>query len=257
MRIQLPAAVLLLLLGLALPGAAMAQQHPTPNSDSSPAPALGTDQAKISYALGANIGKGLKREGIDIDPAILLRGVEDGIGGGQLLMSDEESRAALSKLQEQVRAKREGEAKALSEKNAKDGAEFLAANKSKPGVETLPSGLEYKIITQGNGPKPALSDTVECNYRGTLIDGTEFDSSYKRGRPASFPVSGVIQGWTEILQQMPVGSKYQVFIPANLAYGERAPQEIGPNSTLIFEIELLSIKPKPASEAPEGSSRKE
>jgi FKBP-type peptidyl-prolyl cis-trans isomerase FklB len=136
------------------------------------------------------------------------------------------------------------------EANKKDGEAFLAANKSKDGVVTLPSGLQYKILTQGTGPKPAASDSVVCNYRGTLLDGTEFDSSYKRGEPATFPVSGVIKGWTEALQLMPVGSKWQLFVPSDLAYGDRAPgPEIGPGSTLIFEVELLSIQDK--SQKPE------
>jgi FKBP-type peptidyl-prolyl cis-trans isomerase len=245
MRIQLPAAVLLLSLGVALSGAAIAQEHATPKTNSSAAPALDTNQAKVSYTIGSNIGKGLKREGIEIDTAIFMRGLKDGISGGKPLLTDEEAQAALDSLKQELRAKREAEMKALSEKNAKEGAAFLAANKSKPGVQTLPSGLEYKVIKQGDGPKPTLSDMVECNYRGTLVNGTEFDSSYKHGKPVTFPVSGVIKGWTEILQKMPVGSKYQVFIPADLAYGERAPAEIGPNATLIFDIELLAIKEKP------------
>jgi FKBP-type peptidyl-prolyl cis-trans isomerase FklB len=132
-----------------------------------------------------------------------------------------------------------------SDANKKTGEEFLAANKSKDGVVALPSGLQYKILTAGTGAKPTASDSVECNYRGTLINGTEFDSSSKHGGPATFPVSGVIKGWTEALQLMPVGSKWQLFVPSDLAYGERgAGGDIGPNETLIFEVELLSIKSK-------------
>jgi FKBP-type peptidyl-prolyl cis-trans isomerase FklB len=143
-------------------------------------------------------------------------------------------------------AKQQADAEsALAEKNKKDGEAFLAANKSKEGVVALPSGLQYKILTAGNGIKPAAEDTVVCNYRGTLIDGTEFDSSYKRNQPSSFGVSKVIKGWTEALQLMPVGSKWQLFIPASLAYGERRRSNIiSPNSTLIFEVELLSIQGK-------------
>jgi FKBP-type peptidyl-prolyl cis-trans isomerase len=156
-----------------------------------------------------------------------------------------------------VKAKQEVQAKAAAEKskaaaedNKKEGETFLAANKSKEGVVTLASGLQYKILKQGDGAKPLPTDTVECNYRGTLINGKEFDSSYKRGQTASFGVTQVIHGWTEILQLMPVGSKYQVFIPSELAYGPRgAGADIGPNSTLIFEIELVSIKAKPAEAA--------
>ena len=138
--------------------------------------------------------------------------------------------------------------------NSKEGTAFLAANKSKEGVVTLPSGLQYKILKAGTGPKPTASDTVVCNYSGTLISGKEFDSSYKRGQPATFPVSGVIKGWTEALQLMPVGSKWQLFIPSDLAYGERgAGGDIGPDSTLIFEVELLSIQDKSKDKAPEPS----
>jgi FKBP-type peptidyl-prolyl cis-trans isomerase len=140
----------------------------------------------------------------------------------------------------------------VADKNKTEGAAFLAANKSKPGVVTLPSGLQYKILKEGTGPKPTASDTVACNYRGTLINGTEFDSSYKTGQPATFPVSGVIKGWTEALQLMPVGSKWQLFIPSDLAYGNRgAGADIGPDTTLIFEVELLSIQDKSKEKAPE------
>src|SRR5882724_6277233 len=139
--------------------------------------------------------------------------------------------------------------KVVAEGNKKEGADFLAANKSKEGVVILPSGLQYKILTEGSGPKPTASDTVVCNYRGTLISGAEFDSSYKRGQPASFPVNGVIKGWTEALQLMPVGSKWQLFVPAELGYGDRgAGADIGPGATLIFEVELLSIQSKAKTE---------
>ena len=143
--------------------------------------------------------------------------------------------------------------KVAGELNKKEGVEFLAANKSKEGVVILPSGLQYKILTEGTGPKPTASDTVVCNYRGTLISGAEFDSSYKRGQPASFPVNGVIKGWTEALQLMPVGSKWQLFVPAELGYGDRgAGADIGPGATLIFEVELLSIQGK---DKPEGAPK--
>jgi FKBP-type peptidyl-prolyl cis-trans isomerase len=146
-----------------------------------------------------------------------------------------------------MRKKQEEQMQIAGAASKKEGEAFLAANKSKDGVVTLPSGLQYKILTQGTGPKPTPSDSVVCNYRGTLINGTEFDSSYKRGEPATFPVTGVIKGWTEALQLMPVGSKWQLFVPSEMAYGERSPApQIGPNSTLIFEVELLSIQPKSA-----------
>ena len=206
---------------------------------------LNTDKDKVSYALGMNLGANLKRDSIDIDTAILVRALKDTVAGGKTLLTESEARAALTQLQTQVRGKQMEKMKLAGEVNKKEGDSFLAANKTKDGIVTLPSGLEYKILTQGTGPKPAATDTVVCNYRGTLIDGTEFDSSYKRGQPATFPVTGVIKGWTEALQLMPVGSKWQLFLPAELAYGERGPSpEIGPNSTLVFEVELLSIQAK-------------
>ena len=189
---------------------------------------LTTDKDKISYAIGMNVGKAMKKDGVDVDTTILLHG-----------------------LQQQQ----------LAETNKKEGDEFLAANKAKEGVVTLPSGLEYKILQEGTGPKPTAADTVTVNYRGTLLNGTEFDSSYKRGQPANFPVSQIIKGWTEALELMPVGSKWQLFIPPDLAYGLRgANPTIGPNSTLIFEVELLSIQPKaapaagPAPQAPPAAA---
>ena len=206
---------------------------------------LKTDKAKVSYALGMNLGANLKRDSVDIDTAIFVRALKDTVAGGRTLLTDSEARAALTQLQTEVRGKQMEKMKLAGEANKKEGDSFLAANKTKEGIVTLPSGLEYKILTQGTGPKPAATDTVVCNYRGTLINGTEFDSSYKRGQPATFPVSGVIKGWTEALQLMPVGSKWQLFLPAELAYGGRGPSpEIGPNSTLVFEVELLSIQAK-------------
>jgi len=159
--------------------------------------------------------------------------------------------------QTEMRTKQEEKRQQAAATNKQEGEAFLAANKTKEGVVTLPSGLQYKILTQGTGPKPTASDSVVCNYRGTLISGTEFDSSYKRGEPATFPVSGVIKGWTEALQLMPVGSKWQLFIPSDLAYGERSPApEIGPDSTLIFEVELLSIQNKSADQPPPAPDKK-
>ena len=206
---------------------------------------LKTDKDKFSYALGMNLGTNLHRDSIDIDTAIFLRALKDTLAGDKTLLTESETHAALTQLQTAVRGKQMEKMKLAGEANKKEGDSFLAANKTKEGIVTLPSGLEYKILAQGTGPKPAATDTVVCNYRGTLINGTEFDSSYKRGQPATFPVSGVIKGWTEALQLMPVGSKWQLFLPAELAYGERGPSpEIGPNSTLVFEVELLSIQAK-------------
>lgn len=190
-----------------------------------------------------NIARGLKGQSVDVDPTILTRAIKDVLTGAKPLLTDDEAMDELKKLQVEVRQKQDTERKELGDKNLKEGQAFLAANKTKDGVVTLPSGLQYKILTQGNGPKPTANDTVVCQYRGTLIDGTEFDSSYKRGQPATFPVSRVIKGWTEALELMPVGSKWQLFVPPDLAYGDRgAGNLIGPNATLIFEVEVLSIQ---------------
>jgi FKBP-type peptidyl-prolyl cis-trans isomerase FklB len=190
-----------------------------------------------------NIARGLKGQSVDVDPTILARAIKDVLTGAKPLLTDDEAMEALKKLQVEVRQKQETERKEVADKNLREGQGFLAANKTKDGVVTLPSGLQYKILTQGNGPKPTASDTVVCQYRGTLIDGTEFDSSYKRGQPATFPVNRVIKGWTEALELMPVGSKWQLFVPPSLAYGDRGAGDlIGPNATLIFEVEVLSIQ---------------
>jgi FKBP-type peptidyl-prolyl cis-trans isomerase len=209
--------------------------------------ALTTPREKASYALGYNLGRNLKGQMVDVDPAIVTQAIEDAYAGTPSPLTEDEIRAALTQLQQDTRAKLEEKSKEVSAENEKAGAAFLAENKGKPGVVTLPSGLEYKVITQGAGPKPAATDTVVCNYRGTLINGEEFDSSAKHGQAATFPVNGVIKGWTEALQLMPVGSKWELFIPPSLAYGDRgAGPTIGPGSTLVFEVELLSIKPKDA-----------
>jgi len=212
---------------------------------------LKTQKDKVSYALGANLGMNLHKQSVDVDTAIVLRGLKDALGGGKLLLTDDEARATLTQLQTDLRNKQMEKMKEAADLNKKAGTEFLEANKAKEGVVTLPSGLQYKILTEGTGPKPTATDTVSCNYRGTLLDGTEFDSSYKHGQPASFPVTGVIKGWTEALQLMPVGSKWQLFVPSELAYGDRGADPrsgIGPSATLIFEVELLSIQEKVKTE---------
>jgi FKBP-type peptidyl-prolyl cis-trans isomerase FklB len=216
---------------------------------------LKTAKEKASYAIGENIGKGLQKDGVDVDAASLARGIRDAIAGNKSLLTEEEAKAAIMALATEVRAKQQVKMEQLGLANKKVGDAFLATNKTKDGVVTLPSGLQYKVLKAGSGPKPSAADKVECNYRGTLIAGTEFDSSYKRGQPVTFQVGEVIKGWSEALQLMPVGSKWQLFVPSDLAYGDRAPgQEIGPNSTLIFEVELLSIVPK--SDAPKADSSK-
>jgi FKBP-type peptidyl-prolyl cis-trans isomerase len=208
---------------------------------------LKTDKDKESYALGMNVGKSLKKDGVDIDPKIVARGIADTLAGGKTVLTDEEARAALVTLQGDVRKRQTAELEVLGRANKQEGDAFLAANKAQQGVITLPDGLQYKILREGDGPKPTAADSVVCNYRGTLLNNKEFDSSYKRGQPATFPVSGVIKGWTEALELMPVGSKWQIVVPPELAYGARgAGADIGPNSTLVFEIELLSIQPKDA-----------
>ena len=204
---------------------------------------LKTQKEKASYALGMMIGSDLKKKvGGSVDPAIAGRAFKDALAGNKSLLTDDEVKSALTQLQTDVRQQQQAKAHDEGLVNRKEGDAFLAANKGKDGVVTLPSGLQYKILKEGTGPKPTATDTVTCNYRGTLINGKEFDSSYKRGEPTSFPVSGVIKGWTEALQLMPVGSKWQLFVPADLAYGDRSPSpDIGPGDTLIFEVELIKI----------------
>jgi FKBP-type peptidyl-prolyl cis-trans isomerase FklB len=210
---------------------------------------LQTQKDKISYAIGVNIGKDLKSRGVEIDTAKLLKGIQDSQSGGKLMLTDEEMQKLMTDLRSEMEKKETEKNMAIGEENKKEGDAFLVQNKTKEGIKTTASGLQYKIITAGTGPKPALTDTVTTHYRGTLIDGTEFDSSYKRNEPVSFPVNGVIKGWTEALQLMSVGSKWQLFIPSELAYGARgAAGVIGPNETLIFEVELISIQPKGTQE---------
>ena len=195
---------------------------------------LKNQKEKVSYIIGMDIGGNLKKQSIDIDPNILAKGIQDALGGAKSLLTDQEMQETMVAFQ-----------KELMEKHKKQGEDFLAENKKKEGVKTLPSGLQYKVIKAGTGKKPKLDDTVTANYRGTLIDGMEFDSSYKRGQPATFRVSGVIPGWTEALQLMEEGAKWQLFVPSNLAYGQRgAGKVIGPDTALIFEIELVSIQEK-------------
>ena len=206
-------------------------------------PELKTDKEKISYSIGMEIGGNLKRGSVEVDPDLLAKGLKDSYGGGKTILTEDQARQAIADFQKTLMAKQAETMQKLSEKNKADGEKFLAENGKKEGVKTLPSGLQYKEITPGKGKSPKSTDTVTTHYKGTLIDGTEFDSSHKRGEPATFPVSGVISGWTEALQLMKEGAKWQLFVPSNLAYGERgAGREIGPNATLIFEVELISVK---------------
>jgi FKBP-type peptidyl-prolyl cis-trans isomerase FklB len=218
---------------IALSGAAFAADDPE----------LKTDKEKISYSIGMDIGGNLRRGSIEVDPDMLAKGVKDSYVGGKTLLTEDQARQAMEDFQKTLMAKKAEEMQKLSEKNKADGEKFLAENAKKEGVKVLPSGLQYKVITPGTGRSPKATDTVTTHYKGTLIDGTEFDSSYKRGEPATFPVSGVIPGWTEALQLMKEGAKWQLFLPPGLAYGERgAGRDIGPNATLIFEVELISVK---------------
>jgi FKBP-type peptidyl-prolyl cis-trans isomerase FklB len=221
-----------------------------PATSTGAATLLKTDKDKRSYAIGLNIGakvaSELKSGGVDMDSAILARGIRDSLTGGKHLLTDEEVKNALTALETELREKARVEYEATATANKKEGDDFLAANKSKEGVQTLPSGLQYKVLTAGIGPKPAATDKVSCNYKGTFLNGKEFDSSEKHGgKPVTFGVTEVIKAWTEALLLMPVGSKWQLFVPSDLAYGARgAGQEIGPNTALIFEVELVSITPK-------------
>lgn len=202
-----------------------------------------SEKERLSYTMGVEMGNNLKKQSIDVDPDVLFRGLKDVLSGSTLLMSDEEMLAVKNAFRQEMMRKQAEEIQKLAEKNKKEGEAFLEENKKKEGVKTLSSGLQYKVIAEGTGRSPKATDTVTVNYRGTFVDGKEFDSSYKRGQPASFPVNGVIPGWTEALQLMKEGAKWQIAVPAGLAYGEKgAGNIIGPNAVLIFDIELISIK---------------
>ena len=226
-------------------GSALAQEEKGAPQPASP---LKDQKQKVSYGIGLNIGRSMKTQAVDVDPDVLARGIKDALTGGKPLMTDQELQEAMLGLQKELQAKQQammakqaGESKAIGEKNKKEGDAFLAANAKKPGIKTLPSGLQYRVIQEGTGPTPKATDEVKTNYRGTLIDGTEFDSN----EGATFPVNRVIPGWTEALQLMKVGSKWQLFVPAELAYGPtRRSETIGPNATLIFDIELLGVEKK-------------
>lgn len=224
-------------------GSALAQQPSAPGAGSAAGVELKDLKQKASYSYGYTLGKNLKAQAVDIDPEVFARGVADALGGGPGALKDEEIQASLQAFARQLQARQAGVAGKAAASNKVEGEKFLAANKNQPGVTTLPSGLQIKVLKQGSGPKPKATDTVTVHYEGKLIDGTIFDSSLKRGQPTSFPVNKVIAGWTEALQLMPVGSTWQLFIPSNLAYGEnpRPGGPIGPNAVLTFEVQLLKI----------------
>ena len=227
-------------LAIALVGITMAGCNEEKKAE---APALTTQEQKVGYAIGAQIGAQLAMTKDDIDSNALVAGLTDAMNGTELKLTDQQMQEAKMAFQKKVQEKAQEEMTKLAEANKAEGEKFLAENKTKEGVVTLPSGLQYKVIQAGTGATPTAADTVVTHYTGTLINGQVFDSSVQRGEPATFPVNGVISGWTEALQHMKVGGKWQLFIPAELAYGERgAGQMIAPNSTLIFDIELLEIK---------------
>lgn len=221
---------------------------------------LKTEKEKLSYSMGVATGMQMKRQAIEVDTEMFAKGLKDAVSGGALMMPEPQIQETLMKFQQDMATKQAEKTKQQADKNKREGDAFLAENKKKEGVKTLPSGLQYKVVTQGKGRVPKETDTVTTHYRGTLIDGTEFDSSHKRGQPASFAVNGVIKGWTEALLLMKEGSTWQLFIPSELAYGERgAGQTIGPNATLIFDIELISIKDsaeKPETKEPKDKKKK-
>ncbi len=217
---------------------------------------LKDEKDKVSYSIGLDIGNTFKKQKMDINLDTLNAGLKDALSGNKPLLTDEQVKETMTAYAKVMMEKQAASAKEAAAKNGAEGEKFLAENKSKEGVKTTASGLQYKVMKEGDGPMPKETDTVVTHYRGTLLNGTEFDSSLKRNEPATFPVNRVIKGWTEALQMMKVGSKYQLFIPANLAYGERgAGQDIGPNETLVFDVELLEIKP-PGEASPAASPSK-
>lgn len=207
---------------------------------------LKNDKDKVSYAIGVDMGVNLKAQAIDINPELLARGLKDAFTNGQILLSQQEISNTLANLQKQIISKHEADFKQQADQNKRAGDAFLQSNKTKPGVVSLPSGLQYKLVTQGNGVQPTDKDTVTVHYTGMLINGQEFDSSYRRGKPAQFPVAEVIAGWSEALRLMKAGTTWEIYVPAHLAYGERGLPggPIGPNQTLVFKINLISVDKK-------------
>jgi FKBP-type peptidyl-prolyl cis-trans isomerase FklB len=216
----------------------------TPPQSQPDNPIIESRKDKISYAFGVDLARDLKQQKNDLNVDLLMQALKDALAGKPLIMTDDEATATLKQLKAEQKQDYEHAKNMLSAKNSKAGEAFFAENAKKEGIVTLPSGLQYKVLKKGDGKTPVLDDHVLCNYRGTLLDGTEFDSSYKRNQPATLPVKGLIKGWSQALQLMPVGSKWQLFIPPQLGYGDRVVGGIAPNAMLIFEIELLSIQDK-------------
>ena len=204
-----------------------------------------SNKEKISYIIGRDMAANFKKQGIEVDPEIFLQGFKEALSGAESKLNPEEVQAAMMALQQEMQSRQAAGKGAMAEANKQEGEAFLAQNKTREGVTTLPSGLQYMVLQEGNGASPGPTDKVTTHYHGTLIDGTVFDSSYERGQPATFPVNGVISGWTEALQRMQEGAKWRLFLPANLAYGAQgAGEDIGPNATLIFDVELISVNKK-------------
>jgi FKBP-type peptidyl-prolyl cis-trans isomerase FklB len=209
-------------------------------------PPLKSQKDKVSYTIGVSSGYNLKRQSIDVDPDIMARGLKDSLTGGKTLLTDQEMQEVMKTLQIEVAAR---QLAAMAETNKKEGEAFLAENGKKAGVTTLPSGLQYEVLREGNGKRPKPTDPVVVHYRGTLLNGAEFDNSYKRNEPAAIRLDSVINGWKEALPLMKEGAKWRLFIPADLAYGENGSRSVEPNSTLLFEVELISVPKEAAAPA--------
>jgi len=239
--------VMILATIMLLPALAYAQEEPAAGEPVT----FETEMDKISYAIGTQAGQSFKKQELEINLEMLLRGIEDAMAGRELAISQEEMRQVMMDHRKRMMAKRQEQRKKEAAENLVKSSAFLEENKTKPGVQVLPSGLQYKVLKDGTGRTPTVTDRVKVNYRGTLVDGTEFDSSYKRGKPYEPEVTGVIPGWTEALQLMKEGAKWQLFIPHDLAYGDKGRgRTIPPNAALIFEIELLEILDAKAASSP-------
>jgi FKBP-type peptidyl-prolyl cis-trans isomerase FklB len=237
---------------LAVSGAVHAQDKPPASPQTTGIrPKLEALQDKASYIIGFNLGKSLKTQHIPVTPDLIIQGLQDGLGGSEGLLTQEEIQGAMQQFQAQIASEQQGRRKAEGEKNLKESQAFLDQNKTRKEVKTTASGLQYEVIKEGSGESPKPTDQVTVNYKGTLPDGTVFDSSYERNEPVTFPCNGVIPGWVEALQLMKPGAKYKLYLPSALAYGEQgAGDKIGPNQALVFEVELISVTHPPPAEAP-------
>lgn len=246
MKRIITAAAFSALVGLSVAQVSAQQAEPAPaaGAPAAGAPALTDLKLKISYIIGQNMGRQMARDKMELDMATFMAGMKDGIAGSKSALSDAEMQAAITEFTEAQRVKQNAAKAAQADKNKAEGSAFLAANGKKEGVTTLESGVQYKVLKAGTGVTPKLTDSVTTHYKGTLLDGSVFDSSYERGQPATFPVNGVIAGWTEVLQKMKVGDKWEIYVPGDKAYGPRGTPDgsIGPNAVLTFEIELIAVE---------------